>query len=419
MTNGIASAQQYEWLVMLFLAGDNDIFKFGEILLEEATRVGSTDRVAIVAEQDPTNPKAQTKRGPLRNGVWNSREIGVTAGDPQTIVEFVQDSSALYPAKKRMLVLWDHGNGWQNVHVFKPVTQETGKQRLDEILEAVSGDGSEPINVLCFDSCLMAMIEIAYELRGKVEYIVASENIVPADTGWPYTSILGAMTMRPQITAGQVACAIVDGFSGSYNDSAQQPVTLSALRLQKVDDAVKAIDALARELLATCFDGGRQKVLFARRYAQSFGNPDYVDILSFCDELLRQGLGDAIDAAAKNVREQVGALILAPVHGSTPSVSAAHGLSIYFPDRPVSELYQKLEFAKPAVCMWSTFIRMLAPPLMPEKRLEARRGKSGKGQGSGRKKANVDATTFPVGKLPEFPVSPRGHGGNGEHRHPH
>lgn len=389
--NGHVTSAPYEWLVMLFLAGDNDIFKFGTILLDEAKRVGSSSAVAVVAEQDPTNPRDQTMRGPLQGGMWNSQPIGVTPGDPKTIKDFVNDSHKTFPANKRMLVLWDHGNGWQNIHVFGPVTQATDKRRLADVFETI---GEEPkIDVLCFDSCLMAMIEIAYELRGRVEYIVASENIVPADTGWPYTSILGALTMRPQITPAQVVCAIVDGFSGSYNDSEQQPVTLSALKLENVDYAVQAIDALARQLLATCINGGRQQVMFARRYAQSFGNPDYVDIISFCDELLRQELSEDIHAAAMNVRAKVGDLILAPVRGSTPSVNAAHGISIYFPDRPMSMLYKDLEFAKPANCMWSTFISMMAPPLIAPSPLEHHRQGKRNGNchcnGNGNGKENV------------------------------
>lgn len=371
MSDGTVSSK-HEWLVMLFLAGDNDIFKFGEILLEEAKRIGSTDSVAVIAEQDPTTPREPTKRGQLLNGTWMTQEIGETGGDPETIIDFVHHAKKLFPADKRMLILWDHGNGWQNVHVFGPITRATKTLRLEDIF--TSDRDEDKIHLLCFDSCLMAMIEIAYELRGKVEYIVASENVVPADTGWPYASILGALTQRPRITPGQVACAIVDGFAGSYNHSLQQPVTLAALKLANVDAAVTAIDGLARQLLAVCFNGGgKQKVMFARRYAQSFGNPDYVDIISFCDELSRQDLGEGVTIAAENVRQKVGELILAPVRGSTLSVNGAHGLSIYFPDRPMSVFYQELEFAKPERCMWSTFIALLAPPMPPDALMPPRR----------------------------------------------
>jgi len=89
----------YDWLVMLFLGGGNDLFKFGEDLLVETQRVGSTDRVAVVAEHDPTEPGEPTVRGQILNGQWEKESIGLTAGDPQTILDFIKYSKRRFPAR--------------------------------------------------------------------------------------------------------------------------------------------------------------------------------------------------------------------------------------------------------------------------------------------------------------------------------
>ena len=47
MPNPIES-KRYDWLTMIFMGADNDLHQFGETLLEEVQRVGTTDRVAIV-----------------------------------------------------------------------------------------------------------------------------------------------------------------------------------------------------------------------------------------------------------------------------------------------------------------------------------------------------------------------------------
>ncbi|MEA2488338.1 MAG: hypothetical protein QOH21_130, partial [Acidobacteriota bacterium] len=57
-----------DWLVMLYLGGDNDLFRFGEDLLKEAQRVGSNSRVAVVAEHDPVQPSLPTRRGQIFPG---------------------------------------------------------------------------------------------------------------------------------------------------------------------------------------------------------------------------------------------------------------------------------------------------------------------------------------------------------------
>lgn len=344
---------------MLYLGGDNDLFQFGEDLLKEAQRVGSSSRVAVFAEHDPVQPSLPTRRGQIFPGRWDSHEIGITDGDAQTIIEFIEDAKLKFPAARRMLILWDHGNGWQNAQVFGTVADATTQLRLLDVRRIVAEQ--QDIEILCFDSCLMSMIEIAYELREKVKYIIASENVVPADSGWPYEAILRGLTAEPQRDAEDIISAIVHGFSGSYNGS-NEPITLSALKVDQTKWAVEKIDELACALIDGCSDGSRQKVLFARRYCQSFGNPDYIDLVSFCTELekLFPGTHD-ITKKAVDVREAVGKMVVTSTCGVTPSIRGAHGLSIYYPDRPMSPLYHKLAFAKTSTCRWAAFLHMVTP----------------------------------------------------------
>jgi hypothetical protein len=350
---------------MIFLGGDNDLFKFGRNLLTEAQRVGSTDRVAVVAQHDPTDPNLVTRRGPIQRGRWETEDIGLTDGSSEEIIRFVRYAKEQFPAEKKLLIMWDHGNGWQNVHAFQHVTSLPPPLLVETVGEVFQASG---VSVLCFDACLMAMIEVAYQLRDRVEFIVASENVTPADSGWPYDSILRMLTVRPEIEPEQVVCALVDGFSGAYNGS-DEPVTLSALKLQYVEEVKDAIDALSRQLIAACTNGVRQKVLFARRYSQSFGNPDYIDLVSFCEELEKQVENGPIAEAAACVRQAVAKLVIRVTRGSARSVDAAHGLSIYFPDRPLSPQYQRLDFANPAICMWATFLAMVVPRIEREQPL--------------------------------------------------
>jgi hypothetical protein len=341
-----------DWLVMLYLAGDNDLFKFARTLIAEAKRVSSTDRVTVVAEHDPVQPNAETLRGRFSGGRWNSVPIGLTDGSPRDIVRFIRWAKATYPAKQRVFIQFDHGNGWQNVHVFEQVTEASQELRIKSVIRQALT--AEPTDVLCFDSCLMAMIEIVYELR-----------MVPADLGWPYDAILRSLTLRPDVTPEVVAKAMVHGFGGSYNAS-NQPVTLTAFDVREVEEAVAAIDRLSRELIAACVNGERSSILMARQYAQSFGNPDYVDIVSFCEELQRLVPDSRIAAATYPVIDAIHSFVLAFTRSGAPSISRANGVSIYFPCRPMSPQYATLDFAQPDKCMWASFIQMVAPQLAPQ-----------------------------------------------------
>lgn len=353
-----------EWLTMIYLGADNDLFEFGDRLLKEAQNVGSNDTVTVVAQRDPTDPKESSLRGKIVRRKWEAKDIGPTNNGAGAVVNFARDSMKEYPAAKTMLLLWDHGNGWQNVHVFEQVVDIHQRLLAIDLSEALSRAG---IDVLCFDACLMAMIEIAYQLRGRVKYMVASENVVPADSGWPYDSILCTLQSRPDMTPQLLARALVHMFSGAYNGSTA-PVTLSALDLTYVADVVDAISKLSLRLMAACRAGMTQDIILARRHAQSFGNPDYIDLTSFCIELELLFANHPVEVASKEVREKMRNLVIASAHGCTPSIAGAHGLSIYFPDRPMSPRYEELDFARD--CAWTPFLSMVTPPNQPEGRLD-------------------------------------------------
>ncbi len=346
-----------EWLTMIFLGADNDLFQFGKTLMTEVQRVGSSEHVTIVAQRDPTKPREPSLRGQVLRGRWDAREIGVTGGDARAILDFVEDTTTKFPGDKKMLFLWDHGNGWQNIHSFEPAAS------LPEQLEAVvlrEALGETGVDVLCFDACLKAMIEIAFQLRNRVKYIVASQNVVPANTGWPYTSIIGILNTQPQMTPEEAARAIVGAFAGAYNDS-MDPVALSALDLNFVEPTVAEIAKLSLALISTCRNGGREKVLTARRLSQSFGNPDYIDLISFCTEVERLLPESASALAAAEVMKYARQMVIRATRGNMPSISDANGVSIYFPDRPVSPLYDLLDF--PHRSGWSKFLSMVTPEI--------------------------------------------------------
>jgi Clostripain family len=405
-----------DWLIMLFLRGENDLMQFGEDLLAEASRVGSTDRVAVVAELDPSKANAATLRGPLLAGGSRMTEIGVTDGSPATIVSFVEDCKETYDARNRALILWDHGNGWQNVHVFEQVVRATNVvNKRDELAARHDGGHGTPapppsdpslfinnlrtvldekrgIHIAGFDACLMSMIEVAFQLRNTAQFMVASEHVVPAARGWAYEALLRTITLDPRMSPEAVVRAMVDTFAGSYNGS-NEAVTLTGLRLSaEVDRAVFAIDGFAAELLQAikdcdekeCDCDVRSEIVYARRHTQSFGNPDYIDIVSFCDQVIKRlrSIG-RLARTAELVKAAIERLVVRHTRSGAASLSESRGVSIYFPhpvpkpvrqeffgrdrmpiktddrDTRIADEYRQLDFANPHYCRWLEFLEVI------------------------------------------------------------
>jgi hypothetical protein len=385
-----------DWLVMLFLESDNDLSSLGQNLLDEAARVAPSDRVAVIAERGPTRDGGKATRGPLLTAGRQMMKLDATNEaangnfDISTILDFVEHSVEHYEARNRALILWDHGNGWQNVHSFGKVVDavkavkerhgihevtkhggmEHGSERLFISDLRTVLDPDRGIAVVGFDACLMSMIEVAFQLRDTAQFMIASQHTVPAARGWAYEALLRALTLNPRMDAEELVRTAVDTFAGSYN-GLDDAVTLTGIRLSsEVDRAVSAIDTFSGTLLGAISASDRagtkvrSEIVYARRYAQSFGNPDYIDLSSFCDQILKRLPDDPrLSRATEFVKSAIDRLVVRHTRSGAPSIGDANGISIYFPQTfpgaKLAESYSKLDFADPVYCSWSTFLKVI------------------------------------------------------------
>jgi hypothetical protein len=102
------------------------------------------------------------------------------------LADFVIEAIKNHKAKNYMLVLSGHGSG--AVGDFLPGNAGLSSLTIPELKDALAevkeeaerqGDPDFKIGVLGFDSCLMGMAEVAYEVRDYVHYLVGSEGFEP------------------------------------------------------------------------------------------------------------------------------------------------------------------------------------------------------------------------------------------------
>ena len=410
-------AARKRWTVLVYLAGDNNLDSAGVVDLGEMKEAGSSAEVDVVAQFDRSGAARKTRRYHLRKGTTLAQdrvaELGETdSGDPAVLQDFLLWGVAGYPADRYLVVLWNHGAGWDDTDVYRAVRRGTGrgiryKRRplagtatraralrlsdvhrvatrmrravfstgiakavttrgilyddsardfldnleLERVLAKVKSKLGRRIDVLGLDACLMSMVEVAYQVRGAVGVQVGSEELEPAD-GWPYAAILKKLAASPSMTARELAKTIVDAYLASYR--ASDVVTQSALDLARCDDLARAIDDLARALRAGCADPETLlAIVRARRSTQHYDTKDYVDLAHLAARLKAPGTGAAIADACDIVLGAVeGAVIASGSKGA--AVADSNGLSIYFPETRASPLYAKLDFAKRSE--WDAFL---------------------------------------------------------------
>ena len=215
--NAGAAAPQAKWTVMVYMSGDNDLEEFIAKDLElELAVPGSSANVQVVALAD---------RGPgydRSHGDWQTTKLfhvtpGMTAnpgsevadwgernmGNPQTLVDFVNWSKANYPADHYALYFWGHGWSW---HPGVVMQDDTNADTLDyhEMKPIMNTLGF--MDVVGYDGCNMASIEIASLWRGHATAMAASQEWVGWD-GIEYDQVLAQLNANPNMTADQVAVA--------------------------------------------------------------------------------------------------------------------------------------------------------------------------------------------------------------------
>jgi hypothetical protein len=359
------TAGQPYWTIMVYMDGDNDLESAAIDDINELEFVGSDANVNIVVQIDripgydssngdwtTTKRYYVTQDASGYDGTIVSTEISdlgeQNMGNPTTLINFVNWAQTTYPADYYLLVLWDHGDGWKKktATVATKGGVTTTEKRvpvkgvcfdytdndhlstpdLDTALNTITGGGTTPIDVVGFDACLMAMLEVAYEVSPYCSYFVGSEEVEPGD-GWDYLTTMNWLAAVPTSTPDVVASQIVTDYMNFYGFGSIY--SQSAVDLSQAAPVAAAVNTLAVNLtnnMTTYF----YDILDARDLVdEPWGDLDYIDVYHFA-QLIQGEIPDiSIQNDAQNVMDAVTAAVIAEGHGMLHP--GFYGLTIYFP----------------------------------------------------------------------------------------
>jgi hypothetical protein len=391
-----------KWTFMVYLAGDNNLSSAGDKDVGEMRKIGSTADVNVVVEFDNAGTRGTNRYHVQRDGQCEeSVPLGETdSGSPEVLLDFVDWAAEEFPAERYALVLWNHGGGWEPLEVDRIArsvgaadynAREAGERSATPMgraffrptLEAIlslpspddraicSDDGSghsldtvelgkvlaqavdklgQPLDLLGMDACLMSNLEVAYQARPTVRYVVASEENEPGD-GWPYDDVLGRLVECPDMPTPELAAHIVEAYIQSYlRRGYSGPVTQAALDLSRLDALTGPLDDLAGSLIAH-MPGAAMEVWGAQRKSARFWHNTLWDVSHFCEELEQRTESDAVRQAARNVRAALQAgpenCVIAESH-SGDKVERCGGVTVYLmpPLMDISRYYGELDYAQ-------------------------------------------------------------------------
>jgi len=257
-------------------------------------------------------------------------------GDPDTLSDFLRFCEENYPADKSVVLFWNHGGGSVTGAAFDE-NYQFDSLTLDEFeiaFKDVYTPNSEnpPIELVGFDTCLMATIDVAHTFRDLAHYLVASEELEPGN-GWNYSGFLQALADDPAMGGAQLGRAICDSYAeGCQASWTEGEITLSVTDLTCIDPLLKAYDAMGREALVTALDSPMFFSTFGREAGRSEsygGNTDEQGYTNMVDlgHLVRNSQG-LLPETSQAVLDGLEECVVYRVNG--PYRTEATGLSCYY-----------------------------------------------------------------------------------------
>ena len=335
-----------KWLVMLYAAADNNL-QSGIVnnMIEMATVSKSNNNPAVgmlvlldlltggsvpMAAPGTTPQQANTIR--LYQAVNGTiKQIGddweeTNSSDPATLHKFIDTAMTLIPADRNQLIIADHGGGikgvaWDESDGNRPML-------IPQLATALNGIAPK-LDILSFDACLMAQVDVLYQLRNYATYFTASERTIP-NPGYAYTRFLTSLLKNPDQSTLDYLNVIVSTYAAKYPEAATGGATLAAIDPSMLGGVVSSLNTLSGILVQhyrmnnAVFNATMLLVLSRSVYADA-GYP-YVDIRSFAQNILLNP--QITDQSVKNAASAVIQATKAAVIANTTANIMYEGLTV-------------------------------------------------------------------------------------------
>ncbi len=341
-----ANLEDNSWAVYWYLCGSDletnggcataDLGEMMEVTLPENVTVVIQTGGAAVWQNNQMDPDK------LQRWVYDSNGLKLVEeqepsnmGDAQTLYEFLDFANTNYPADKVAVTFWNHGGGSVSGVAFDELYNNDSLD-LAEMYQAFNqvwpADAADPaLELVGFDTCLMATIDVAAVFQDFAKYLVASEEVEPGN-GWLYSGWLAELAQNPSMDGDDLGIAICNTYyEGCQAVGTESQTTLSVTDLTRLTPLLEAYESFGQEAFAAAAEDPGFFAQLGRAAAQSEnygGNTREQGFTNMVDlgHLARQtawmlpsaqGVSDALE---KCVIYQVGG----------PYRSEATGLSCYY-----------------------------------------------------------------------------------------
>ncbi|MDQ7822498.1 MAG: clostripain-related cysteine peptidase [Candidatus Eremiobacteraeota bacterium] len=352
-TGGIARSHR-QWTVLYYANGNCDLQQDIEESVKNLESMGSDDRIAFAAQVAHGDQGGTTERILLKKPTWmgmkkNSEvleNLGSTnMAHPQVLKDFISWGMKRFPAEHYAVILSGHGMGFigsmpDEVHDDILLTPE-----LKSALDTAVKESGRRIDILGFDSCLMANAETAYAARDAADFLVGSEEVLVSGN-WDYRAFAEKMKEEASgdgLTVGEALEAMV---KSQYNGTL---LTSSIIDCRQMPGFAGKLKDFSEKLLAT--PASPSAVRRAFREAQHYCQPAILaqaangdintkpmdqmrDVISLALSVMKRGEIDdgPLKSSARDLAKFIAdKVVIFEMHRKNSGLGESSGMSLYAP----------------------------------------------------------------------------------------
>lgn len=261
---GAGTPADGSWAIYWYLCG-SDLESNGGFAttdLMEMLEVQLPENVNVIIQTGGAAAWQNTYMDPSRLQRWLYNSDGLqlleeqesaSMGDARTLYDFLYFANTNYPADKVAVTFWNHGGGSVSGAAFDEL-YELDSLNLAEMYQAFDAvwpadQENPPLELVGFDTCLMATVDVAAVFQNFSRYLVASEEVEPGN-GWYYSGWLGELAANPAMDGDDLGIAICNTYyEGCEAEGTQDQTTLSLTDLTRLSPLLEAYEAFGQEAL--------------------------------------------------------------------------------------------------------------------------------------------------------------------------
>lgn len=212
-SNYSQNKSRYKWVVLYWMPYDNDLVRFGEPIVEMLTQ-GTQNSENLVVVQSDYWGDSNMRRRLFSNGIVNEIDIaGEDSSDVSAFRDYLNWANLNFEAQHWAVIIVGHGGKINEVSPddHKAIDKKRTWMGVDQFADAVSSFNRSTkvgVELLFFQNCNKATLEVLYEVRNCARYTLASQLALGAPNYY-YKGFLNRLK-DPSVKGREAAIAIMD-----------------------------------------------------------------------------------------------------------------------------------------------------------------------------------------------------------------